>query len=325
MYTIKQAALRTGISIALLRQWERRYGVVRPDRTASGYRTYDAAAIDRFRVMRTLVDDGWAPSAAASHIRDLDDASVRALARPRQVSPVPRDEAPAGPGRTEAFLTAAAALDQAALEDLLDEMFSEGSFEHVAERQLLPALRALGSAWEGGRVDVGAEHAASSAVMRRLASAFQAAARPSAGHPLVLVGLPPGARHELGAMVYAIAARRAGLAVLYLGADLPVADWVDAMTQTGARAAVVGVVSEADVAAAERVGDDIAALRPARLTAFGGGAAEAVPAGPGRLVLPSGLTEAVDALRSALDGDGSGRPTPDRPVGGTEAASSDPS
>ena len=68
MYTIKEAAARTGISVALLRAWERRYGVVEPVRTAAGYRVYDDAALDRLRAMRRLVDDGWSPSLAAEAI-----------------------------------------------------------------------------------------------------------------------------------------------------------------------------------------------------------------------------------------------------------------
>ena len=38
MYTIKQAAARSGVGVSLLRAWERRYGVVHPVRTPSGYR-----------------------------------------------------------------------------------------------------------------------------------------------------------------------------------------------------------------------------------------------------------------------------------------------
>ena len=56
----------------------------------------------------------------------------------------------------------------------------------------------------------------------------------------VLVGLPPGARHELGALAFAVAARRAGLPTLYLGPDLPVADWVAPARRIGPMAAVIG-------------------------------------------------------------------------------------
>ncbi len=43
MYSIKQASIRSGVSVPLIRAWERRYGVVSPQRTASGYRLYDDA------------------------------------------------------------------------------------------------------------------------------------------------------------------------------------------------------------------------------------------------------------------------------------------
>ncbi|MGZ8563397.1 MAG: MerR family transcriptional regulator [Candidatus Limnocylindria bacterium] len=35
----------------MLRAWERRYAIVEPMRTDSGYRLYDEAAIDRLRAM----------------------------------------------------------------------------------------------------------------------------------------------------------------------------------------------------------------------------------------------------------------------------------
>ncbi|MBE3074340.1 MAG: MerR family DNA-binding transcriptional regulator, partial [Actinobacteria bacterium] len=41
MYTIKEASARSGVGAPLIRAWERRYGVVTPTRTASGYRLYD--------------------------------------------------------------------------------------------------------------------------------------------------------------------------------------------------------------------------------------------------------------------------------------------
>ena len=41
MYTVKHAAELTGIPAATLRMWERRYAVVTPVRSESGYRLYD--------------------------------------------------------------------------------------------------------------------------------------------------------------------------------------------------------------------------------------------------------------------------------------------
>src|SRR4051794_18999940 len=68
MYTISHAAALAGVSVELLRAWERRYGLVSPVRTPAGYRLYDDAAIDRLRHMRTLVDSGWSARTAADAI-----------------------------------------------------------------------------------------------------------------------------------------------------------------------------------------------------------------------------------------------------------------
>ena len=48
MSTIKEAATRAGLTPTVARAWERRYGVVAPARTTSGYRLYDEAAIERY-------------------------------------------------------------------------------------------------------------------------------------------------------------------------------------------------------------------------------------------------------------------------------------
>ena len=146
------------------------------------------------------------------------------------------DRAPAAPATTveavgpgpaadlvNGFIEAAARLDAIGVESVLDAMLADGTFETVADRHLLPALVALGQAWAAGRLDVAAEHAASHAVLRRLSAAFEAAGGATPPEGSVVVGLPPGARHELGALAFAVAARRAGIPVLYLGPDLPVA------------------------------------------------------------------------------------------------------
>jgi DNA-binding transcriptional MerR regulator len=305
MYTIKEAASRSGVPVQLLRAWERRYGVVHPARTDSGYRLYDEPSIDRLRAMRRLIDDGWAPSTAATHLRDLDDDAVRRLAAVSVRA--------SGPGTTrtvsgatelaEEFVGAASRFDERAVEVLLDEMFARGSFEQVVDELVLPSLVALGEGWAMGRVDVAAEHVAAGAVQRRLGAAFMAAGRAADGEGVVLVGLPPGARHDLGALAFATAVRRTGLGVRFLGADLPLQDWLDAAARTSAVAAAIGVILSSDVDPAERVGRALRAAKPGMAIAFGGRSADQVDrsvAAPA-VVLPLGMTAAVEALRLEID------------------------
>lgn len=169
----------------------------------------------------------------------------------------------------------------------------------------MPALVVLGEAWASGRIGVAVEHAASHAVHRRLSAAFQAAGNAAADGG-VLVGLPPGARHELGALAFAVAARRAGLPTLYLGPDLPVADWVAAARRIGARAAVIGAPTPADGPAAVDVATALHADDPVLAIAIGGAAASDAVAdttgwdGAPLVNLPKELGGAVATLNQAL-------------------------
>ncbi len=305
MYTIKQAASRCGVPVQLLRAWERRYGVVTPGRTESGYRLYDEAAIARLRAMRRLVDDGWAPSTAAAHIRELDDAAIAQIAGGLERDALGASTAAQVADSGElaaAFVDSASRLDESAVETILDQMFARGSFERVASEIVMPALVALGDGWATGKVDVAGEHAAANAVQRRLALAFLAAGQPRDGVGPILVGLPPGARHDLGALAFATAARRAGLSVRYLGADLPLADWLEAIKLTGASAIVLGVVIGKDVKAALEVARAVRGAGDDVVVAFGGRKSSAIPTDGLEpvIVLPDGLSEAVDALDERL-------------------------
>ncbi|TAK02339.1 MAG: MerR family transcriptional regulator [Chloroflexota bacterium] len=289
MYTISQAAARSGVAVALLRAWERRYGVVAPSRTPSGYRLYDDAAIARLRAMRALIDSGWSASQAAEAVATGSaDAGV--------VEPGALEAG--GAAGDQALVVAASTYDTAGIETAIDEILARGSYEAVIDDGLLPAVAALGTAWAAGRIDVAAEHLASAAVQRRLAALFDLGGRPRAERSVV-VGLPPGCRHEIGTLAFAVALRRRGVDVLYLGPDTPVASWAHAALDGHAVAAVIGVPRRADVGPAREVVAALAASGQRLIVAIGGPAAGAVTDGPARL-LPVRVTDAAAALASVL-------------------------
>lgn len=296
MYTVKEAALRAGVTVPLLRAWERRYGIVQPARTASGYRLYDEPLIERVRAMRRLVDEGWSASQAARRI------VTEGIPVEHSIAPVVPGARRASADRdlTAAFVGASAALDERRVEGVLDDLFAgSSSFERVVDDRLMPALRALGDAWASGTLSVGAEHAASHAVLRRLSAAFEAAGCAAPGRP-VLIGLPPGSRHEIGALAFATAARRRGMSVVYLGADVPPDSWIEAVRTTNARAVVIGIPTATDRAPAEEVSRLAVRVGGGMLVAVGGpGAAEAdVPVSVVRL--PDGIGSSAARLEEVL-------------------------
>lgn len=304
MYTIKQAALRTGVGVSLLRAWQRRYGVIDPARTPSGYRLYDDEAIARLIAMRRLVDAGWSAAQAAATVRTFG-----AGAADTELGVQATDPAVAGrrDGVALDLVTAARSYVPAAIESSLDELFGQGSYEAVIDDHILPAVAALGTAWVAGSLDIAGEHLASAAVLRRLAERFDHAASTGTGEP-VIVGLPAGARHEIGVLAFAVALRRRGVNVIYLGPDVPASSWVEAARESAAAMAVIGIPRAADAEAGMAVLDAIERGIPRTRTAFGGPGARLDPetvaaSALGRAaVLPDRVVEAAAQVVAMLAG-----------------------
>ena len=283
MYTIKQASRLTGVSVASLRSWERRYGVVVPHRNDSGYRLYDERALSAVSTMRRLVDGGWSPAEAAEAVRSGAVTAVLHEVAGREMSNGVHQ--PNAVTYVERFLSAAAQMDTAGLEESLDGGFALGSFEHVVDSWLFPTLEALGEGWARGEIDVAGEHAASHAVHRRLSAAFDAAGSRSRG-PAVVVGLPSGSQHDLGALAFATAIRRRGLDVLYLGANVPVSSWEAAVRSREARAAILAVVTPEDRPSAVAVAERLLSQAPIPTVCAGGASAANLAVGV-RTLAPS--------------------------------------
>jgi DNA-binding transcriptional MerR regulator/methylmalonyl-CoA mutase cobalamin-binding subunit len=304
MYSIKQASIRSGVSVPLIRAWERRYGVVSPKRTPSGYRLYDDRAIATLARVRELTESGWTASEASRAVIEGEVAVPSPRPQPATVINSAEAHAEATDLITR-FVDSAAAMDIAATGAVLDEIFARGSYEAIVDDLLMPALIALGSAWSDGNLDVAAEHAASAAIHRRLSALYEAAA--TVDDPLVVVGLPPGSRHELGALSFAVALRRRGVGVLYLGPDVPVASWVHVIEQNRARVAVMSVVQDVDRGSALDVANALRDIGGSPALAVGGGSSDWAGAEEaGMVVLPGRINEAAGVAARLATGTDTG-------------------
>ncbi len=102
----------------------------------------------------------------------------------------------------------------------LDRLLAALSLETVMQQVLLPYLHMLGNRWASGEISVAQEHFASSLIRGRLlglARGWGAGRAPS-----LLLACPPGEEHDLGLIMFGIAAWRRGWRIVYLGQDTPV-------------------------------------------------------------------------------------------------------
>jgi MerR family transcriptional regulator, light-induced transcriptional regulator len=274
---IGELARRTGVATELLRAWERRYGLLSPTRTDSGYRLYSAHDVERVRRMRELLGSGLSAAEAAR----------QALAEP---APARGDEiVPAAAGAE--LRPALERLDDAAAQAAFDRLLADYSTPAMLEGVVLPLLSDLGDGWERGEISVAQEHFASNLIRGRLLGLARGWDLGSG--PRAVLASPPGERHDLGLIIFGLALREHGWRITFLGADTPSDTLVDTVRGLAPEALVFAV---ADPARLEGVVETVAALANAATTVWVGGAGAAEVEGA-RLLAGSPVEAAAEVAR----------------------------
>jgi MerR family transcriptional regulator, light-induced transcriptional regulator len=289
----------TGLSPDLLRVWERRYGVVSPERTASGQRLYSDADVERLRLLQQATSRGR----GISQLAKLGEDELRSLVAADTAADPTEPSAQQAPADAEAWIALAmeraGRLDGACLEQLLRRLAALWGTVVFLESFLAPLLRRIGEAWHAGMLKPHHEHL-TTAVVRSVLMGLASELSPATSAPGLLVATPSEERHEVGALLVAAAAAAAGWRVTYLGPDLPASDIAEAALQAGVRAVALSVVLPRD---SEHVVREIREVRerlPAGIDVLvgGGGAArlDALVEAPG-IAFPGDLPALRNWLR----------------------------
>ena len=204
---------QTGVSPDLLRSWERRYGLLTPQRTAGGFRLYGEADVVRIRSMSVLTAAGIPASEAARQVLEPRDGAT--------VGGGVRDETPLQEV-SAALYDALRSFDELALEAALDLLLSRFDLDTAIRDVLLPALGRLGDDWEAGRVSIAQEHFSVNVLRGRLMGLARGWDRGFG--PRALLACPPAEYHDLSLILFGLALRRRGWRITFLGSDTPFAE-----------------------------------------------------------------------------------------------------
>jgi MerR family transcriptional regulator, light-induced transcriptional regulator len=219
-YPIGTAARLAGLQPEVVRMWEKRYGLLAPDRTDGGHRLYSEADVGVLRAVKRLLDEGMRIGTVArlAPQRILDEAARLSPAPPPHASVLgERDRL------LDDVLEAARALDTPRVTALLDRPRLLADGVDVVLEVYLPLMAKVGDLWEVGALPPAVEHFLEKLVTARLHAVLAQTPAPGTGQ-LALLACLPGERHEAGLLAAAILLKRAGFDVVVLGADLPIAD-----------------------------------------------------------------------------------------------------
>ena len=284
---IGELSRRSGVSPELLRAWERRYGLVRPARSAGGLRLYSAADVERVRLMRQHLADGLAAAEAASL---ASRAVVGDEARAVALNPASaRDD----------LADALDRFDEPAAQSILDRLLAVATVDSLLRDVVLPYLRDLGERWTRGDASIAQEHFASSVLRGRLLGLARGWGQ-GLGPTAVLACLP-GEQHDLGLIAFGLALRARGWRIVYLGTDTPI-ETVEEVSRRLDPSLVVLVAVNSD--RVQPVLAQLRALAGRHRLALGGGAVANGALKPGSFVELTGdpLAEAARVTTLVQEG-----------------------
>jgi len=270
MYSIKAVAQATGLTVETLRAWERRYGIVAPNRDASGRRVYRPEDVLRLRRLREATERGH----SIGRLAGLNDDGLAALlneSTDRRIRATTN-------AFVERILDSAQRFRSAECEQALTLAIAMLPPSQLVGDVLQPLLREVGERWHRGEFAISQERLVSIVVRRHVALMLDAYDRVARRAPIVFATLP-GERHELGLLTSAMVCASRGFKVHYLGPDLPPAEIARYARETGA--IVVGlslVLHESLPALRSQLEELVAGLPQEACVWLGGAAARDLPA-----------------------------------------------
>lgn len=215
IYSIKDLENLSGIKAHTIRIWEKRYNLIKPDRTSTNIRAYDDEDLKRILNISMLNRKGI----KISKIACLCDAEIR-----DKVQHFSRDVHDAD-SQIENLVLATLDLDEPRFDKILGRSIMQKGFEETFIDLIYPFFVKIGLMWQVGTINPAQEHFISNLVRQKLIVAIDNTEQPASGKTFMIF-LPEGELHELGLLFYTYLLRRKGYRTMYLGQSVPFIDLV---------------------------------------------------------------------------------------------------
>ena len=233
-FSIRDLENFSGVKAHTIRIWERRYGLLEPDRTDTNIRTYSADELKTILNVAFLNRHGEKISRIAALSKAEREQRVMQVA----------EESSDPDGALNALKLAMVSYDTDLFERTSDAYRQQEGFRALVERLYVPLLEHVGVLWQSSSICPAQEHFASNMVRQKLVSAIDSSrplTRPDS--PTHVLYLPENEIHELGLLYLHYRLRAAGERVVYLGQSVPLEDLPQVAEQFAGRISFISVLT----------------------------------------------------------------------------------
>ena len=227
VYSIKDIEKMSGIKAHTIRIWERRYGMVIPERTDTNIRYYSDEDLKELLNISILNKNGM----KISNIAELDKDEIEK----RVVSLL--DSSQKFDHVIDAMLLSMLEIDELALDIAFNKAWKEYGFEKLIEDIIFPLLERIGLLWQASAITPAHERFFTNILRQHFIVAIEKELplKKKSSNKIIFF-LPEGELHELGLLFYSYIARVKGYEVVYLGASIPLQDLKEMQRVTQAKA-----------------------------------------------------------------------------------------
>lgn len=209
-YKIRDLEILTGIKAHTIRMWEKRYGLLTPQRTDTQIRTYSDKELLVLLNVSLLNKKGY----KISRIADMSIEQIFAASKSLQ------DHAETDTA-IEQFIVSVLQLDELLFQQTFQELTQKTTLSLIFSEHIIPFLQRIGVMWQVGTINPAQEHFISNLIRQKIIAAIDSLPIPDPDQSKIILYLPEHEWHEISLLVYHYHLRSKGLNSIYLGQALP--------------------------------------------------------------------------------------------------------
>jgi DNA-binding transcriptional MerR regulator len=206
IYSISDLAELTGVKTHTLRVWEKRYGLLHPQRTETNIRYYLDSDLKVLMRVLNLYNQGIRISQIAEMTpEEMEEAG-------KQIPSLNEDD-------ETRFMKSLSDMDVTAMDNILDQSIRENGFEPTLMNLILPVLDKMELLWLSGTIEEAHEACFRELIMRKTIREIDALHHNCKG-PKVVMFLPKGNLQKLSHLFMHYFLRKQGLCLTDIGCDI---------------------------------------------------------------------------------------------------------
>lgn len=247
-FPIRSLSEQTHVGTSTLRAWERRYGLLSPERTPKGHRLYTHTDVERVLKIVDLLKDGHSLPQIAELLSV--EGLISTSFTPSNDDEKQSSQAPLKNTIWGDYLKKTLDAVNDFSNERIDAIYNEASslypIDMVTEQLIEPSLEVLGNEWKTHpKSGIATEHFYSSWLKNKLGARFHHAYSQAKG-TRIICACAPDTFHEIGLMLFSLSALARGYRVLYFGSNLPLDQLKYIAQRSAAKAVILSVQNTTD-------------------------------------------------------------------------------